>query len=122
MNDVFFSILLWFSIINTLRVNRFLFPCKVDGIYFTPVKNSFKISPCKVNYFGSPLDALFKSVILFNRFKKCCFLNQLFCSTDLKRSNSLHPRGDPKKFTLQGGNLKEIFRMAVKQKSRTLQG
>jgi hypothetical protein len=42
---------------------------------------------------------------LFNRFKKCCFLNHLLCSTDLESANFLHPRGETKK-KLQGGNPK----------------
>jgi hypothetical protein len=37
------------------------------------------------------------------------FLNRLFCSTNLKSANSLHPRGKPKKYILQGGIPKKFF-------------
>jgi hypothetical protein len=47
-----------------------------------------------------PLTALFKSVILFNRFKKCYFLNRFFLFN---------------KKNLQGGILKKIFYKGVKQ-------
>jgi uncharacterized protein YcfL len=45
------------------------------------------------------------------------FLYRLFCSTDLKSENSLHPSEKPKKITLQGTNQKNIT--GEKNKTRT---
>jgi hypothetical protein len=54
----------------------------------------------------TPLGALFKSIILFNRFKKCCFLKSVFfCLTDLK---SALKGGKQKKYFARE-NLKGIF-------------
>jgi hypothetical protein len=62
--------------------------------------------------------ALFKSVEKNNRFFKKHCLNRLNKITDLKSASM----GDPKKISLQGGNLKGIFLQGVKQNLSTLQG
>jgi hypothetical protein len=56
-------------------------------LYYIILKFSLKFSPYKINFFESPLDALYKSVILFHQFKKCKFLalkggnqNNLLCN------------------------------------------
>jgi hypothetical protein len=81
---------------------------------YPPAKNFLKIAPLQSFFCWFPsLSALFTSVILFNRFKKLCFLNRLFCSTDLKSSDFSHPKeekgGNQKKKTLQGAIFKKFL-------------